>query len=61
MRDWVLCVLCVLQALEYLTEARSILINLKERRRAFLSADPGYVRICEADQVFMHRLTGEVR
>lgn len=42
-------------------EASSILENLKERKLAFPSADPESVQICELEQAFMHRLTGEVR
>ncbi|XP_017328237.1 adenylate cyclase type 10 [Ictalurus punctatus] len=49
------------RALEYLTEARSILENLKGGRSAFPSADPGEVKICEFQQAFMHRLTGEIQ
>ncbi|XP_053473435.1 adenylate cyclase type 10-like isoform X3 [Ictalurus furcatus] len=48
-------------ALEYLTETRSILENLKEGKPAFPSAYPENAQIGELQPAFMHRLTGEIR
>ncbi|XP_017334805.1 adenylate cyclase type 10 [Ictalurus punctatus] len=48
------------RALEYLTEARSIMENLKEGKPAFPSALSENVQIGEFQQVFVHRFTGEI-
>lgn len=49
-----------MQALEYLSEARSILDNIKEGDLAYPFARYSDVEISELQQVRMHRLTGEV-